>query len=177
MKKLILTGIACVIAGTLCILHLYGQPASDSSDKGSQKLIGSWHVTRAQTSLILSIEPDHEALVLWIQKGSHSTLRTSWEPVPGGILVHGRPRIRLWPGRETRDDELRAELEAIPELGYDPNKDFHDHFFMRRIRQEEVPLDVRNRPIPERWEKETLGEDWNQTAGLKPLPENTANAR
>ena len=99
-------------------------------------------------------------------------LRTSWEPQPGGILVQGIPRIRLWTGRDKQNNELRAELEAIPELGIDPNKIFHDHFFMRRIKYENMPQQLLARSIPERWKQETLDEEWNKTAGRNPLPEN-----
>jgi len=43
---------------------------------------------------------------------------------------------------------------------------------MRRIEHEEMPQQWRNRPIPERWTKETLGAEWNASAGRKPLPKN-----
>lgn len=162
---------ALSVAGCLTGTSTTDMP-SDQKAKSWESLIGSWQVTSAQTSLILSLEPDQKALVLWIRPGGHSMLRTSWEPQPGGILVHGIPRIRLWTGRDKRNNELRAELEAIPEIGYDPNKDFHDHFFMGRIKDEEMPLQWQTRPIPERWKKETVGADWNATAGRKPLPEN-----
>jgi hypothetical protein len=83
------------------------------------------------------------------------------------------PRLRLWKGRAGRDDELRAELEAVPEIGFDPNRHFHDHFFMKKIRPAEMPRHWFDRPIPERWKKQTVGAEWNQTAGRKPLLENS----
>jgi len=171
MKRIRVIAAGLVIAA-LWTFPVNGEPERASSDESCMKLIGSWQVTSAQTSLILSIEPGHKALVLWIRKGSHSTLRTSWKPLPGGILVQGIPRIRLWAGRKNRDNELRAEVEAIPELGYDPNKEFHDHFFMRRIKFEETPRHLLDRPLPERWKKETLGQEWNASAGRTPLPQN-----
>ena len=73
-----------------------GQPTRAKDQRGSRELTGSWQVTSAQTSLILCVEPDRQALIVWIRPGSHSTLRTSWEPLPGGILAQGMPRLRLW---------------------------------------------------------------------------------
>ena len=166
----IITGSTVIVI--ILALSATGKPRSESSTENWRKLIGSWQVTIAQTSLIVSIEPDHKVLVLWIRKGSHSMLRTSWKPFHGGILVQGVPRIRLWTGRENNNNELRAELEAIPELGYDPNKEFHDHFFMRRIKYKEPQPQLLNRPVPEQWTQETLGEDWNTSAGREPLSRN-----
>lgn len=167
---------AFALVATLCIAPARAETEVDQSTNAWRALIGSWQVTSAQTSLILSIEPGREVLVLWVRPGSHSMQRTSWETLPGGILVHGIPRIRLWTGRDKRSNELRAELEAIPELDFDPNDDFHDHFFMRRIEYEAVPPQWFVRPIPERWKRETLDEDWNETAGRNPLPENIRDA-
>ena len=161
---------ASAIVAVVWICSVSGEPTVESSAEGWQTLMGAWQVTSAQTSLILSIQPDRKALILWIRKGGRSQLYTSWEPCHGGVLVQGMPRIRLWAGRDGRDNELRAELEAIPEIGFDPNEKFHDHFFMRRIDYEQVPQEWLTRPIPERWTKDTLGEDWSTTAGRKPLP-------
>ncbi|MDD5705138.1 MAG: hypothetical protein PHR35_04375 [Kiritimatiellae bacterium] len=153
-----------------------GDRPIDQSTNAWQHLIGSWQVTSAQTSLVLSIEPDHQVLVLWMRPGSHSMGRTSWSAMPGGILIQDAPRIRLWEGRDGSDNELRAEVETIPEIGFDPNKDFHDHFFMRRVRDRDVPQGVLDRPLPARWQMEILGEEWNETAGRKPLPRNATEA-
>jgi len=172
MNRPVLAISAIVIGGALWVFVGCSESPEGQPTKWPDSLIGSWQVTRAQTSLILSVEPDYEVLVLWIRPGSHSMQRTSWVAVPRGIMVQSVPRIRLWPGREGRDNELRAELEAIPEWGFDPNEDFHDHFFMGRIRQEEMPQPWLTRPIPERWKMEVLGEQWNTTAGREPLPEN-----
>lgn len=154
----------------LCALLITSGAVTESRDEEPVNLMGSWHVTSAQTSLIISVEPNHQALVLGIQEGSHSMQRTSWRPFHGGVLIEGIPRIRLWPGRDGRDDELRAEMESIPELGFDPNENFHDHFFMSRIEFGEPPEAMVNRPVPERWTQETLGAEWNATAGREPLP-------
>jgi hypothetical protein len=96
-------------------------------------------------------------------------LRTSWKPFHGGILVQALPRIRLWPGRENNDNELRAELEAVPEIGYDPNTEFHERFFMRRIKYAEPPKQWLDRPVPEQWKRETLDAEWDASAGKRRL--------
>jgi hypothetical protein len=165
MNRILLIAVTGIVIAVLLSLAVGTESEQKSKDQSWHKLIGSWQVTSAQTSLILSIEPDHKVLVLWIRKGSHSTLRTSWKPFHGGILVQAMPRIRLWPGRENRDDELRADLEAVPEIGYDPDKEFHERFFMRRIEYRETPRQFLDRPVPEQWKRETLDAEWNASAG------------
>ncbi len=167
MNKTLLIAVTSIVIAVLLSLAVGTETEQKSNDQGWQKLTGSWEVTSAQTSLVLSIEPDRKVLCLWIRKGSHSTLRTSWKPFHGGILVQSMPRIRLWPGRENRGDELRAELEAVPEMGYDPNKEFHERFFMRRIEYREMPRQFLDRPVPEQWKRETLDTEWNASAGKR----------
>ncbi len=167
MNRIMLIAGTSIVITVLLPLAVGTEKERKSNEQNRQKLIGSWEVTSAQTSLILSIEADHKVLVLWIRKGSHSMLRTSWKPFHGGILVQALPRIRLWPGRENNDDELRAELEAVPEIGYDPNKEFHERFFMRRIKYAEPPKQFLDRPVPEQWKRETLDAEWNASAGKR----------
>lgn len=164
MNRTLLVAVTSMVMAVLLSLAVGTESEQKSNDESWQKLLGSWQVTSAQTSLILSIEPNRKVLVLWMRKGSHSTLRTSWKPFHGGILVQAMPRIRLWPGRENRDNELRAELEAIPEIGYDPDKEFHERFFMRRIKYAEMPKQWLDRPVPEQWKRETLDAEWNASA-------------
>ena len=173
MNRALLIAVTSMVIAVLLPLAVGTESERKSNEESWHKLIGSWQVTSAQTSLILSIEADHKALVLWIWKGSHSTLRTSWKPFHGGILVQNMPRIRLWPGRENRDNELRAELEAAPEIGYDPNKEFHERFFMRRIEYREMPRQWLDRPVPEQWKRQTLDAEWNASAGKRRAAKNS----
>ncbi len=168
--------VAWVLSAAVWMPVAFGEGAVDERTNAWRNLIGSWEVTSAQTSLILSIEPEHEVLVLWIRPGSHSMMRTSWSAMAGGILVRGVPRMRLWGGRDGRYDELRAEIEALPELGVEPDKLFHDHFFMRRIKHLDVPQALLDRPLPTRWQMTVPDNEWNETAGRQPLPENRAQA-
>lgn len=168
-KTLPVIGLCLAAAWTLTAC---GDAARQAKSEFDKQLLGSWHVTRAQTSLILSIEPEQKVLVLWIREGSHSMERTSWKPFHGGILINSIPRLRLWRGREGNANELRAELESIAELDVDANKLFCDHFFMRRIPYREQPPSFRDRPVPPRWKQATLSDEWNATAGRKPLDAN-----
>jgi hypothetical protein len=126
-------------------------------------LIGSWHVTSGQKSLVISIEPDGKALVLSMQPGQHSIDRVSWESFHGGILLNDMPRKRLWLGRHAQ--ELRAEIEPIPELGYDPNKEFHQRFFMTRVNERTMPSGARGRAVPPKWLQEKVDDGWDAKAG------------
>lgn len=128
-----------------------------------RSLLGSWHTTRATKSMVLSIRKDGRALMMFIQPGQHSMNHVPWEPFQGGILVQGIPRVRLWHGRH--DQELRAEIEPISEIDYDPDEQFMQTFFMRRIGDRQVPKGWKERPVPESWKRETLDEAWNQAAG------------
>jgi hypothetical protein len=134
--------------------------------ESGQSLLGSWSTSTGQTSLLLCVYRDGQALVLFRQPGQTSANHVPWEPFCGGILVHGMPRIRLWPGRHDR--ELRAEIEAIPEHGYDPDREFMSRFFMRRVGERHLSEGWKDRPVPPEWERETLDEDWNASAGRRP---------
>jgi hypothetical protein len=133
--------------------------------------IGSWHTTSAQKSLVVSVRPEGQALVMFIERGQHSIDHVPWESSHGGLLLQGVPRIRLWPGRH--DQELRAEIEPIPEASYDPNKGFLRRFFMRRVQERSLPQGWRSRPVPEGWKRETLDKAWDASAGKRPLEDGT----
>jgi hypothetical protein len=156
---LILT--AFIALGIACAAGWQGEKESWHS------LVGSWQTTIAQKSLIISLDNNGQALVLFMQPGQHSTARVSWKPFHGGILVQGMPRIRLWHGRKNSYHELRAEIEAIPEINYDPDEAFVQHFFMRRISYEEIPKQWSTRSVPRHWTDETLDEEWNASAGKR----------
>ena len=131
--------------------------------ENDQSLLGSWGVTSGRKSLLVCIYRDGQAMVLFRQPGQTSANHVPWEPFCGGILVQGIPRMRLWPGRH--DQELRAEIEPIPELAYDPDREFLSRFVMGRIGERHLPKGWKERPVPPGWERETLDEDWNATAG------------
>ncbi len=138
---------------------------AQNEGEGWQGLLGSWSTSAGQKSLLLCIYADGKALMQFRQPGQSSADHVPWEPFCGGILVHGMPRMRLWAGRHDR--ELRAEIESIPEYDYDPDEDFMSRFFMRRIGDRHLSDDWKDRPVPPEWERETLDEAWNATAGRK----------
>jgi hypothetical protein len=127
-------------------------------------LMGSWFVTSATTSFVFSIEPKNEGLFLFIENGSFSIGRIRWKPLPGGVLLEGLPRIRLWAGRNA--DEVRAEREDFPTAEVSRGfKQFPLSFFMKRVTAREVPASWLNRPLPGGWEEAALTADWDEKAG------------
>jgi len=140
-------------------------PLRDKED--ATPFIGSWFVTSAITSLIVSIEPQGEALFLFIEGGAFSILRTNWKQAPGGILVEGLPRIRLWRG--TEPNNVRAEIEPLPEdlevsVGF---RQFPQKFFMRRVANAHVAGDIGKRSLPKEWDKASLEKEWDEKAGQR----------
>jgi hypothetical protein len=125
---------------------------------------GSWHVSSAVNSIVLSIEPGEKALVLLLESGSFSMARSTWKPLPGGILVESMPRFRLWAGRDQL--EVRVEMDLPAELDTSEGwRDFPGTFFMRRIEDAELPKALRDRPLPAGWEKAALDKEWDLQAG------------
>lgn len=134
--------------------------------------IGSWFVTRAQTSVILSIEPGGGALYMFIENGSFSIGRREWKEMPGGILVEGIPRFRMWAPKR-KGERIRAEMEELAK-GVEVSKGFATFplsFFMAQatLRSSTQRPEVMNRPLPDGWNDPTLKPEWDQTAG-KPRP-------
>lgn len=103
-----------IIAAALAPLALDDELllAAEDQQQPSVELLGSWHVTSATNSVILSIEQSGKALVILMQSGSFGMGRTNWKALPGGILVDSYPRFRLWAGSDP--NSLRAEIEDIP---------------------------------------------------------------
>ena len=53
--------------------------------EGGAGLTGSWHVTSAMNSVVLSMEPGGQVLVLLLESGSFSMARTTGKTLPGGV--------------------------------------------------------------------------------------------
>jgi hypothetical protein len=135
-------------------------------DEPSTQLTGSWKATSAAYSVILSIEPSGQALVILGEKGAFSMQRTGWKPLAGGLLVEGLPRFRLW--QASHNDRLRAEMH-LPE-GIDVSESWRAApraFFMQRIREVLIPKELSDRPLPRGWEKAALDKEWDLQAGRR----------
>jgi hypothetical protein len=137
------------------------------SDGAAARLLGSWHVTSAVTSIILSIEPAGEGLFIFLENGAYNIARVLWRPLPGGLLVEGALRIRVWLGRNP--EELRAEMEELP-----PQVDVSDGFarfplafFMRRVSHRQVSREMLERELPKQWLEPTVPEGWDEKAGKR----------
>ena len=140
-----------------------GEPA-EPGDAAS--FIGVWHVTSAQSSILFNIQPGGKALFLLIQDGSHGIDPVTWRPLPGGVLIEGMPRFRLWKGRGP--DDIRVEMEPIsPELAASSVQAFPQAFFMRRVKEREFSDSMIARPLPKGWADATLPAGWDETAGKR----------
>ena len=129
--------------------------------------IGTWHVTSATNSFILSIKPEGEALQILIQKGSHGIDNVTWKPVAGGILVENRPRFRFWKGRHR--NEARVEMEPLPpEMTEASLQQFPLAFFMKRVDEKRsFSKSLQERSLPAGWTDATLPTEWDQSAGRR----------
>jgi hypothetical protein len=130
-------------------------------------LNGSWQVTSATNSVILSIEPGGRALIIMMKSGSFSTARAKWRPLPGGVLVESFPRFRLWPGPDNSRLRAERELPGFTEASDTGWSEFPQAFFMRRIEEAQIPDLLRNIPLPAGWEKPALDKTWDQKAGQR----------
>jgi hypothetical protein len=97
-------------------------------------------MTSALTSLVLSIAPHGEALWLFIDGGAFSSGLRKWKPLPGGILIEGFPRYRLWQWKSP--ERLRAEVEEIPDQMEVAKsfREFPQAFLMNRIHMPDMQL-------------------------------------
>jgi hypothetical protein len=139
--------------------------AQDVPETGTG-LTGSWQVTSASNSVVLSIEPSGQALVLMMQSGAHSMVRTKWRLLPGGLLVEGLPRFRLWAGPDQQHLRAEMDLPARADVG-DGWREFPVTFFMSRIGDARFPEALLERPLPVGWDKAVLDKDWDQKAGQR----------
>jgi hypothetical protein len=133
--------------------------------------IGSWFVTRAQTSLILGIEPKGGVLFIFIEKGAFTIGRNEWKEAPGGIMVEGIPRFRLWAPNNPQE-RIRAEMEELPKE-FETSKGFQTFplsFFMSRAELRPNAKNLLDRPLPKGWDQPRLKPEWDQSAGkARPL--------
>jgi hypothetical protein len=117
-------------------------------------------------AVVLSLESTGRALVMMLDGDAFSTMPTSWKALPGGVLVEGLPRFRLWAGAD--DQHLRAaiELPAGADMS-DSWRRFPEAFSMSRIADVKLPAALLERPLPVGWEKAMPGDEWQQKAGRR----------
>jgi hypothetical protein len=140
--------------------------SAEGEQKAEPNMTGTWHVTSAMNSVILSIEPDGQVLILLMEGSSFSMTRLKWRPLAGGVLVEGVLRFRLWAGQ----DPLWARVEMDLPEGLDVTeswREFPQAFFIRRIEPASLPAAVSERPLRDGWEKGVLDKEWDQKAGKR----------
>lgn len=144
-------------------------PIADAKadDDVSASFIGTWHVTSATSSVILSIGPKGQASSILIDKGAYGIDSVTWKSVPGGILVEGLPRFRFWKGGNPQ--QARVAMEPLPpEVTSASWQEFPLTFFMSRI--ETKPENAKSTPerkLPAGWNDATLPAEWDETAGRR----------
>jgi hypothetical protein len=141
-------------------------PQQGTQGLEAKLFVGIWRTSSATTSVILAIRPAGKGLVLWIDGGSNSCEEVTWKEVPGGILVESIPRLRFWKGRHP--GEARVEMEPLPpEWTSQAIQQFPRTFFMRRQTDQQDRQAVKNRPLPTGWNRSTLAEEWDKSAGKR----------
>lgn len=137
---------------------------------GSNDFVGTWQTTSGTTSLILTIAPSGEGMLILIASGSHGIDNINWRPLPGGLVTEGRhPRFRFWRGRHP--DEARVEMEPLPPpLTSEEMQRFPLAFFMSRVTSVPGSLARRQSDVPQSWMRPQLPADWDQAAGRRRDP-------
>lgn len=166
MKKDAVPIVSCFAFFSLILCSAIGAGAEPCEDV-TVDFMGTWHVTSATNSMILSIKPEGDALFVLIQKGSYGIDNVTWKPVAGGILVEGSPRFRFWKGRDPTEARVAMEL-LPPEMTEASLQQFPLTFFMRQIDTERNDSKIaQERKLPPGWTEATLPTEWDQTAGRR----------
>src|ERR1051325_10878221 len=93
-------------------------PADDAHEttEAEKALTGAWFVAAGQVSIIISVEPTGQALVVFDEGGAMTIGRHSWRPLPGGVMIDTLPRFRMWHTVTAADGcEARVEMEGLPD--------------------------------------------------------------
>ena len=130
--------------------------AEDAPNPGAeQALFGPWFVTAGEVSIIISVEPSGQALVVFDEKGAITIGRHSWRPLANGILVDTLPRFRMWHLSDPGDScEVRVQMENLPDSVEVSSgiRNFPRRFCMKRVDHAPLPRAVADRPLPKGWE-------------------------
>jgi len=114
-------------------------------------------------SFIASIEPQGDAVCIWLEGGSFCIHRVKWKPTPGGVLLMVLNRVRMWadkdPNRIFVEQEDFANVETTDSL-----KQFPTSFCMSRVNEGPSGSDAH---LPAAWNSPTLPADWESRAGKK----------
>jgi hypothetical protein len=140
---------------------------TQTEDQPPKQLIGSWFVASGRMSMVFSLEPSGEALVVFSENGALSIGRHSWKAMPNGVLINTLPRFRLW--ESTGPCEVRGEMEEMPP-GFEMSEGFRHfplRFCLKRIVHARFPRELAERPLPGSWDNSAVGDDWDQTAGKR----------
>lgn len=154
LKSLSLTAIAALPMAARGIAAVEDPPRDATAEKA---LFGPWFVTAGQVSIILSVEPGGQALVVFDEKGTITIGRHVWRPLPGGLLIDTLPRFRLWHVTDSSDGcEVRVQMESLPEeieisTGI---RNFPRRFCMKRVDHAPLPQALADRRLPKNWDSE-----------------------
>lgn len=122
-------------------------------------LLGTWFVTAGQVSIIFSLEPGGQALVVFDEGGAMTIGRHFWRALPGGVLIETLPRFRMWrptAASASTSCEVQVEMERLPADAEISSslKQFPPKFCMKRVTHAPLPRRLATRALPSGWEKE-----------------------
>jgi hypothetical protein len=141
---------------------LAGDDSKNVEDSKSP-CVGTWEVASGMISFIVSIEPQGDALCIWLENGSSCIHRVKWKPMPGGALVMALNRVRMWttkdPDRIFVEQEDFSKVETTESL-----KQFPTSFCMSRAGDGPNGNDAQ---LPAAWKSPTLPVDWASRAGKR----------
>ena len=130
---------------------------SIADEQIASRLLGSWLDSAGQMSIVFSLEPGGQTLVLFDENGALTIGRHGWRPLPGGVLIDSVPRFRLW--HSSGACEVRVEMEELSNIEISEGvRHFPRRFCMKRVVHAPIPKELIARPLPKGWERETAEE-------------------
>src|SRR4051812_25934060 len=94
-RQMLLKSLA-MMAVPLAATQTPGAEEPPHTSDAEKALLGPWFVTAGQVSVIISVEPSGQALVVFDENGAMTIGRHIWRPLPGGVLIDTLPRFRMW---------------------------------------------------------------------------------
>src|SRR5437764_9510325 len=136
----------------LVAVPLVARAAEDAPNEVLQRaFLGPWFTTSGQVSIIFSLEPGGQALVIFDENGAVTIGRHSWRSLPGGVLIDSLPRFRMWHSPATSSScEVQVEMERLSndvEIS-SGIKHFPLRFCMKRVTHAALPKALVARPLP-----------------------------
>lgn len=157
--------VTCITISIVTVSSGTAVPDDGATASAAAPFLGVWQTHFEQTAIILIIRPNDKAHFILIQSGSRQVSNVDWKAVPGGLIVDGLPRFRLWNGRD--QNEVRAQMEALhPDFTNRQLRRFPLSFYMKRddVRRN-LPPQLQRRALPNGWMDEMPPARFDEQAG------------